>query len=238
MARRHSLESTQSFELLSSPSASNVSVLSTSDEDKIVWSVSSLSLSDQAIFSPSSEEFVVLSPASVPSSYASGVQAFVEDDLISNPPILSQPPTPIPENRQLRSSSQKSRRTRSCNTQQQPQLMRGKPPIQPASKPSDNKTSASPQSKKRRKRGEKSNEVSSPRGKPKGLVVLSHVPGSSAKGLGARSVVDDATEGGNDNNSVFEDGRSEFSSVLYDNAVHYINWCVPLTIPPFGCRLI
>lgn len=46
---------------------------------------------------------------------------------------------------------------------------------------------------------------------------------SSAKGLGARSVVDDVSERGDDNDSIFGDGGSESSSVVYDNAVHYIN---------------
>ena len=50
------------------------------------------------------------------------------------------------------------------------------------------------------------------------------VPKSSAKGLGARSVVDDVSERGDDNDSVFGDGGSELTSAVYDKAVHYINW--------------
>jgi len=66
-------------------------VFANSDDDEIVWGISSLSLSDRALFSPRSEDFVVLSPRSVVSSYATDIQAFIEDDLISNPPIFSQP---------------------------------------------------------------------------------------------------------------------------------------------------
>ena len=108
MARRPSLESAQSFELLSPPSGGHLSEFS-SDDDEIVWSVSSLSLSDRALFSPGSEDYVVLGTPSVISSHPSDLQPFIEDDLISNPSILSQPPTPQPH-----SPSRRNRRRRNC----------------------------------------------------------------------------------------------------------------------------
>ena len=224
MVRRPSLESAQSFELLSPPSGSQVSVFTSSDDDEIVWSVSSLSLSDPALFSPQSEDFVVLSPPSVASSYATGTRAFIEDDLISNPPILSQPPTPQPH-----SPPRRNRRRRQCNphAQQQQHSPRGQTPPQTPSKPSDNKvpTSTSPQSsKQRKKRTEKPNDASPPRAK-------GPASGSPTQGFAARSIVDDVSERGDDNDSVFGGRGSELSSAVYDKAVHYINWCV-LTILP------
>lgn len=217
MVRRPSLESTQSFELLSPPSGSQVSTFSSSDDDEIVWSVSSLSLSDRALLSPRLEDFVVLSPPSVTSSYATDMQAFTEDDLISNPSILSQPPTPQPH-----PSSRRSGRRRSCHAQRP---NRGQAsPTQSSPKPSDKKAPASPQSpKRRRKRSEKCNEPSPP-GEVKSLTAVPPVPKFSAKGLGARSVVDDVSERGDDNGSVFGDGGSELPTTAYDKAVDYINW--------------
>jgi len=53
--------------------------------------------------------------------------------------------------------------------------------------------------------------------------VVPPVPGFPAKGLGARSVVDDVSERGDDTDSVFGDGGTELSSNIYDKAVHYIN---------------
>ena len=220
MTRRPSLESAQSFELLSPPSGSNASVFSASADDEIVWSVSSLSLSDRALISPRSEDFVVLSPPSVASSYA--VDAFIEDDLISNLAILSQPPTPQPHSPQRR-----SRKKRSCTAHAQQQPARGQAPSRSPSKPSENKAPASPQSpKRRRKRSEKSNDATPTRSKGKGLAIAPPVLGSPTKGLGARSVVDDVSERGDDNDSIFGDGKPELSSLVYDKAVHYINWCV------------
>ncbi|KAF9653152.1 hypothetical protein BDM02DRAFT_3183108 [Thelephora ganbajun] len=217
MARRSSLESAQSFELLSPPSGSHVSVFSSSD-DEIVWSVSSLSLSDRALFSPRSEDYVVLSPPSVASSHATNVQPFIEDDLISNPSILSQPPTPQPH-----LPSRRNRRKRNCNARAQQQSTRGQASPQSPPKASDKKAPASPQSPKRRKkRFEKRNDASPPRGKCKDLIVAPPAPASSTKGLGARSVVDDVSER-DDNDSAYGDGRSELSSDVYDKAVHYIN---------------
>lgn len=221
MVRRPSLDSTQSFELLSPPRGSQISTFSSSDDDEIVWSVSSLSLSDRALFSPRSEDFVVLSPPSVTSSYATDMQAFIEDDLISNPSILSQPPTPQPH-----PASRRSGRRRNCNAerrqQQRPNSGQASPTQSP-SKPSDKKVPASPQSPRRRKRSEKRNEPSPPSGEVKSLIVVPPVPKPSAKGLGARSVVDDVSERGDDNDSIFGDGGSELSSAVYDKAVHYIN---------------
>ena len=223
MARRSSLESARSFELLSPPSGSHVSVFSSSSDDEIVWSVSSLSLSDRALFSPRSEDYVVLSP---PFSQAADVQPFIEDDLISNPPIFSQPPTPQPH-----SPSRRSRRKRSYNVQQQQQSARGQAsPLSP-SKPSDKKAPASPQSSKRRKnhsekRSEKRNNASPPTGKCQNLIVAPLTPRSPTKGLGARSVVDDVSERGDDNDSTYGAGRSGVSLSVYDKAVHYINWYV------------
>ena len=228
MARRPSLESAQSFEFLFPPSGSYVSEFST-DDDEIVWSVSSLSLSDRALFSPRSEDYVILSPASVVSPRAADMQPFIEDDLISNPPILSQPPTPQPH-----SPSRRSRRKRSCHAHAQ-QPVRGQvtPQIQSPSKAPDGKAPVSPQSpKRRRKRSEKRNDTSPPRGKCQNLIVAPPAPGSPTKGLGARSVVDDISERGGDNDSVYGDGRSEPSSAVYDKAVHYINWCVVSPVPP------
>lgn len=229
MVRRPSLESAQSFELLSPPSGSQVSVSTSSDDDEIVWSVSSLSLSDRALFSPRSEDFVVLSPPSVAASYATDTQAFIEDDLISNPPILSQPPTPQPH-----SPPRRNRRRKHCNSQQQQQPARGQAPPQTPSKPSDKKattSTSSPQSPKRRKgRSEKRNDATTPKGKGKSLIAVPPAPGSPLKGFAARSVVDDVSERGDDNQSIFGDGRSESSSAVYDKAVNYINWCV-LTTP-------
>lgn len=223
MTRRSSLESAQSFELLSPPEGSQFSVFSTSDDEEIVWGISSLSLSDQALFSPRSEDFVVLSPTSVVSSYATDIQAFIEDDLISNPPILSQPPTPQPH-----SPSRRNRRRRYCNAQQQP--TRGQPSPRTPPKSADKKAPASTQSpEKRRRRSEEHNDASLPRSKEKGLITVPPVQGFPARGLGARSVVDDVSERGDGNDSVFGDGGTELSSAVYDKAVHYIDWCVPFT---------
>ena len=221
MARRSSLESAQSFELLSPPSGSHVSVFSSSDDDEIVWSVSSLSLSDRALFSPRSEDYVILSPPSVTSSYAAEMQPFIEDDLISNPPIHSQSPTPQPH-----SPSRKSRRRRNCNAQQQQQPTRGQAPPNSPSKLSDKKAPASPQSQspKRRKRRSENRNDTSPKGKCQSLIMAPSTPRSPAKGLGARSVVDDVSERGDDNDTIYGDGRSETSSDVYDKAVNYINW--------------
>jgi hypothetical protein len=225
MARRPSLESTQSFEMLSPPSGSQVSVFSTSDEDEIVWSVSSLSISDRAFFSPRSEDYVVLSTPSVTSSYAADMPAFIEDDLISNLPVPSPPPTPQPH-----SPSRRSRRRRNCSAHTTQQPARGAVSPQSAPKPSDKKAPASPQSPKRRgKRPEKRNEASPPSGNCKGLVVAPPVPRSPTKGLGARSVVDDVSERGDDNDSVLGDARSELTSDVYEKAVRYINWYVLFT---------
>jgi len=222
MVRRQSLESAQSFELLSPPSGSQVSAFSSSDDDEIVWSVSSLSLSDRALFSPRSEDYVVLSPPSVAPSHTADMQPFIEDDLISNPPILSQPPTPQPH-----SPSRRSRRKRNCNAHPQQQSTRGQTPPQSPSKVSDKKAPASPQSPKRRKkRSEKRNDPSPPRGKCQNLTVAPPAQGSLTKGLGARSVVDDVSERGADNDSAYGGGRFELSSAVYDKAVNYINWCV------------
>ena len=231
MARRPSLESAQSFEFLSPPSGSYVSEFS-SDDDEIVWSVSSLSLSDRALFSPRSEDYVILSPSSAVSPHAADLQPFIEDDLISNPPILSQPPTPQPH-----SPSRRNRRKRNCHAHAQQQSTRGQvtPQIQSPSKASDGKATASPQSpKRRRKRSDKRNDASPPRGGCQNLIVAPPAPGSPTKGLGARSVVDDVSERGGDNDSVFGDGRSELSSTVYDKAVHYINWCVMSPLPLNG----
>jgi hypothetical protein len=231
MVRRPSLESTQSFELVSPPSGGQPSVFASSDDDEIVWGISSVSLSDRALFSPRSEDFVVLSPPSVASSYATDVPAFIEDDLISNPPILSQPPTPQPHRRDRR---------RHCNVhakQQRQPTTRGQTPPQIPSKPSDKKapTSTSPQSPKRGKRcSGKRNDTSLLRDKDKSLIVAPPAPRSTTKGFAARSVVDDVSERGDDNDSIFGDGRSEFSSAVYDKAVHYINWCVLTTLPLVG----
>lgn len=225
MARRPSLESAQSFELLSPPSGSHISGFSSSGDDEIVWSVSSLSLSDQVLFSPRSEDYVVLNKPSA----AADMQPFVEDDLISNPPILSQPPTPQPQ-----SPSRRSRKKRNCNAHVQQQSTRGRASPQSPSRPSDGKAPPSPQSpKRRRKRSEKHNDPSTPRNKPKGLIAAPPpVPGSPTKGLGARSVVDDVSERGDDNDSAFWDGRSELSPAVYDKAVHYINWYAPPSLCP------
>lgn len=38
--------------------------------------------------------------------------------------------------------------------------------------------------------------------------------------------MDDVSERGDGNDSIFGDGGSELSSVVYDKAVHYIDWCV------------
>jgi len=219
MVRRPSLESAQSFELLSPPSGSQVSVFANSDDDEIVWGISSLSLSDRALFSPRSEDFVVLSPRSVVSSYATDIQAFIEDDLISNPPIFSQPPTP-----HLHPPPRRNRGKKSCNAQQQP--TRSRVALQTPSKPSCPKvpTSTSPQSPKRRKkRPENNSDASPPRGKGSSLIAVPPTSGSPSKGFAARSVVDDVSERGDDNDSIFGDGRSQSSSAVYDKAVHYIN---------------
>ena len=230
MARRPSLESAQSFELLSTPSGSHVSVLSSSDDDEIVWSVSSLSLSDRALFSPRSEDYVVLSPPSVAASRATDVQPFIEDDLISNPPILSQPPTPQPH-----SPSRRSRRKRKCNAHAQQQPAGGKaPPNSSPSNPSDKKAPAGPQPltpRRRRRRSEKRDDAAPPKGECRGLVVAPLTPRTPTKGLGARSVVDDVSERGDDNDLMYGDGASEMASAIYDKAVHYINWYAPLPLP-------
>lgn len=217
MTRRPSLESAQSFELLSPPRGSRVSTFSSSDDDEIVWGVSSLSLSDRALFSPRSDDFVVLSPPSVASSYAINSNAFIEDDLISNPPILSQPPTPQPH-----SPSRRSRRRKNCNAQQQRPPARGQAPPQSPSKPSGKKAPASPPSPKGRRRFEKRDKTSPAQTKSKGLITGPPLPGSPTKGLGARSVVDDVSERG-ENDSAFGDTGSELSSAVYEKAVHYIN---------------
>jgi len=232
MARRSSLQSAQSFELLSPPSGSYVSVFS-SDDDEIVWSVSSLSLSDGALISPRSEDYVVLSPPSVTSSYAADMRPFIEDDLISNPPILSQPPTPQPH-----SPSRKSRRRRNCNAQQQQQSARGQAPPNSPSKPSDKKPPASPQlqsPKRRKRRSENHNDVFPPKGKCQSLIMAPPTPRSPTKGLGARSVVDDVSERGDDNDTIYGDGISESSSTVYDKAVNYINWYV--VVPRAAARV-
>jgi len=234
MARRQSLESVQSFELLSPPSGSHVSAFTSSDDDdEIVWSVASLSLSDRALFSPRSEDYVVLSPPSVTSSsYAADVQLFIEDDLISNPPIFSQPSTPQPSSPPLRSS----RRNRNCNAHAQQQPTRGQASPIP-SKPSDKKPPASsPSPKRRRRRSEKRTDTSPPRGKSQNLIVAPLTPRNPTKGLGARSVVDDISERGDDNDSIYGGGRSELSSAVYDKAVHYINRYVAVhpVLPPEG----
>ena len=221
MARRPSLESAQSFELLSPPSGSHVSVLSSSDDDdEIVWSVSSLSLSDRALFSPRSEDYVVLSPPSVAASRAT--EPFIEDDLISNPPILSQPPTPQPH-----SPSRRSRKKRKCNAHAQQQPARGKASPNNPSNPSDKKAPAGPQPltpKRRRRRSEKREDAPTPKGECRGLIIAPLTPRTPTKGLGTRSVVDDVSERGDDNDLLYGDGRSEMSSAIYDKAVHYINW--------------
>lgn len=232
MVRRPSIESTSTqsaFELLSPPSGSQVSEFS-SDGDEIVWSVSSLSLSDPSFFSPRSEDYVVLGTPSV----ASDLQPFVEDDLISNPPIPSHPPTPQPP-----SPSRRSRRKRTCPAHAQQQPAQGQAPPQSPSKASGGKAPPSPQPpKRRRKRSEKRNDSSPPRGRPQNIVVSPlpppPVPGFTTRGLGARSVVDDVSERGDDNDSVYGDGKSESfaSSTVYDKAVHYINWCVFAFAPP------
>lgn len=219
MVRRPSLESAQSFELLSPPSGSQTSVFTNSDDDEIVWGVSSISLSDRALFSPQSEDFVVLSPPSVASSRSSDIQAFIEDDLISNPPILSHPPTPQPRS----PPSRRSRRKGSCN--QHPTQVQVPP--QTSSKPSDKKapTSTSAQSPKRgKRRPEKRNDASPPRGRDKSLVVVPPAPGSPTKRFADRSVVDDISERGDDNDSIFGDGNIELTSAVYNKAVRYINW--------------
>jgi hypothetical protein len=227
MARRPSLESTQSFELLSPPSGGHTS--ESFSDDEIVWSVSSLSLNDRAFFSPRSEDYVILSPSSVLSPHAADLQPFIEDDLISNPPIFSQPPTPQPH-----SPSRKSRRRRNCNAHAQQQSARGQAPPQSPSKVSDGKAPASPQSpKKKKKRSERRNDVSPPGGRSMAVVVAPPAPGP-AKGLGARSVVDDVSERGDDNDSAYGGARSELASAVYDRAVHYINWCVVLPTPLAG----
>ena len=234
MARRPSLDSTQSFELLSPPSGSQLSEFS-SDDEEIVWSVSSLSLSDRALFSPRSEEYVILGTPSVISSHPSDLQPFIEDDLISNPSILSQPPTPQPY-----SPSRRNRRRRNCNAHAQQQPTRGQTPSQSPSKAPDGKAQPSPQSpKRRRRRSERRNDTSPPRGKCQSLVVAPSFMCSATKGLGARSVVDDVSERGDDNDSTFGDGRSPSSSVVYDKAVHYINWCVasPVSIGGSACLI-
>ena len=223
MVRRPSLESAQSFELLSPPSGSHVSVLSSSDDDEIVWSVSSLSLSDRALFSPRSEDYVVLSPPSVAASRAADARPFIEDDLISNPPILSQPPTPQPH-----SPSRRSRRKRRCDAHAQQQPARGKAPPNGPSNPSDKKAPAASQPltgtpKRRGRRSEKRNDAPPPRGECRGLIIAPLTPRTPTKGLGARSVVDDVSERGDDNELVYGDGRSEVSSTIYDKAVDYIN---------------
>jgi len=221
MARRPSLESAQSFELLSPPSGGNISEFS-SDDDEIVWSVSSLTLSDRALLSPRSEDYVILGTPSVLSSHPSDLQPFIEDDLISNPPILSQPPTPQPH-----SPARRNRRRRNCNAHAQQQSNRGQTPVQSPSKAPDGKAPPSPRSpKRRRKRSERRNDTSPPRGKCQSLIVARPVPGSATKGLGARSVVDDVSERGDDNHSAYGGGGSERSPAVYDKAVHYINWCV------------
>lgn len=222
MARRPSLESAQSFELLSPPSGSHVSVLSSSSDDEIVWGVSSLSLSDRALFSPCSEDYVVLSPPSVAASRATDAQPFIEDDLISNPPILSQPPTPQPH-----SPSRRSRRKRRCDAHAQQQPARGKAPTNGPSNPSGKKAPATSQPltpKRKGRRSEKRNDAPPPRGECQGLIIAPLTPRAHTKGLGARSVVDDVSERGDDNDLVCGDGRSEMSSAIYDKAVHYINW--------------
>jgi len=221
MARRSSLESVQSFEILSPPSGSRVSVFSSSDDEEIVWSISSLSLSDKALFSSSSDDYVVLSPPSVTSSYAADMQPFIEDDLISNPPIPSQPPTPQPH-----SPLRRSRKKRNCNAHAQQQPARGQASPNSPSKPSDKKASATPQPKspkKRKGRSENRNSASPPKGKCQSLVVAPPTPRSPTKGLGARSVVDDFSERGDDNDTIYEDGGSELSPAVYDRAVNYIN---------------
>ena len=218
MARRPSLESAQSFELLSPPGGSHISGFS-SDDDEIVWSVSSLSLSDPSLFSPRSEDYVVLGTPSVLSSHPSDLQPFIEDDLISNPPILSQPPTPQPP-----SPSRRNRRKRSCHARAQQQPTRAQTPSQSPSKTPDGKAPPSPQSPKRtRRRSERRNDTSPPGGKCQSLIAVPPIPGSATKGLGARSVVDDVSERGDDNDSAYG-GGSEVSSAVYDKAVHYINW--------------
>lgn len=223
MVRRPSLESTQSFELLSPPSGGQISAFTNSDDDEIVWGISSLSFSDRALFSPRSEDFVVLSPPSVASSYTMDVQAFIEDDLISNPPVLGQPPTPQPH------SPRRNRRRRNCSVQLQQQSTRGQAPPQPPSKPADKKaqssTSQQSQSQRKRRSG-KRNDTSPPRGNGKRVIVAPRASGPPAKGFAARSVVDDVSEGGDDNDSIFLDGGFEFSSAVYDKAVRYINGCV------------
>ena len=235
MARRPSLESAQSFELLSPPSGSQLSEFS-SDDDEIVWGVSSLSLSDRALFSPRSEDYVILGTPSVISSHPSDLQPFIEDDLISNPPILSQPPTPQPH-----SPSRRSKKRRNCHAHAhaQQQSSRSQTPSQSPSKAPDGKAQPPPQSPRRRRRSEKPNDTSPPRGKCQSLIMAPPVPGFATKGLGARSVVDDVSERGDDNDSAFGGGRLEASSVLYDKAVHYINWCVvsPVSIGGSACLI-
>lgn len=224
MTRRQSLESAQSFELLSPPSGSHVSVFSSDDDDEIVWSVSSLSLSDRALFSPHSEDYVVLSPPSVASSHAAGMQSLIEEDLISNPPILSQPPTPQPH-----SPSRGNRKKRNCNAHAQQQPPRGQVPPNSPSKPSGKKAPASSQSqspKRRKRRSEKPNDASPPGSKCQNLTLAPPTPRPLTKGLGARSVVDDISERGDDNESTHGDARSEMLSTVHDKAVHYINWYV------------
>jgi hypothetical protein len=229
MARRQSLESAQSFEFLSPPSGSQISEFSSGD-DEIVWGVSSLSLNDRVLFSPRSEDYVVLSPPSVISSHATGLRPFIEDDLISNPPIFSQPPTPQPH-----SPSRRNRKKRNCNAHAQQQSKRAQAPPQSPLKPSDGKAPPSPQSpKRRRKRSEKRNDASPPGGKCQSLVVAPPAPGPT-KGLGARSIVDDVSERGDDNDSAH---GSELSSNVYDKAVQYINWCVVSPVCRSGAVLV
>ena len=218
MARRSSLESAQSFEILSPPSGSQVSEFSSSDDEEIVWSISSLSLSDKALFSPRSEDYVVLSPPSVTSSYAADMRPFIEDDLISNPPIPSQPPTPQPH-----SPSRRSRKKRNCNAHAQQQPARGQASPNSLSKPSDKKAPTTPQPKSPKKRKGRSENPSPPKGKCQSLVVAPPTPQSPTKGLGARSVVDDFSERGDDNDTIYEGGGSELSPAVYDRAVNYIN---------------
>lgn len=164
---------------------------------------------------------MVLSPPSVTSSYAADMRPFIEDDLISNPPIPSQPPTPQPH-----SPSRRSRKKRNCNAHAQQQPARGQASPNSPSKPSDKKVSATPQPKfpkKRKGRSGDRNDASLPKGKCQSLVVAPPTPRSLTKGLGARSVVDDFSERGDDNDTIYEDGGSELSPAVYGRAVNYIN---------------
>ena len=230
--RRPSTESSDSFELISPPRRSSTDshdVISddlSSDEDQIVWNVAA---------SPFTES--VSSPPSLTD----------DDFILLNVPSLS-PPPPFKDSKvSMSTAATGSKKNRlKHNEKDTSPKSEASSPIHSAS---TNSPPATPSRKTRRHRGHASvdKRSQSPESPSTSKTTMSHPSSPSKKkkpiekrnrgnqskpcppssvdwpprGLGARPVVDDVSERGDDPNVI--------TTTLYEEAVRYINWYV------FGC---